>query len=36
VGIDAVAGKELHPGFAAAWPGLRSRLAEDPRITLRA
>ncbi|SDK66925.1 hypothetical protein SAMN04487916_10297 [Arthrobacter sp. ov407] len=33
VGIDAVVGKELHPGFAAAWPGLRSRLTETRPIT---
>jgi 8-oxo-dGTP diphosphatase len=26
VGIDRVSTKELHPGFAAAWPALRSRL----------
>lgn len=26
VGIDRVSTKELHPGFAAAWPDLRSRL----------
>ena len=25
--LDAVEQKELHPGFAAAWPGLRRRLA---------
>ena len=31
VGIDAVGSKELHPGFAAAWPGLRSRLTEARR-----
>lgn len=24
--IDGVADRELHPGFAAAWPALRSRL----------
>lgn len=26
VPVDAVSGMALHPGFAAAWPGLRSRL----------
>ena len=36
VGIDDVGSKELHPGFAAAWPGLRSRLTEDRRVTSRA
>jgi 8-oxo-dGTP diphosphatase len=25
--LDGVEQKELHPGFAAAWPGLRRRLA---------
>jgi 8-oxo-dGTP pyrophosphatase MutT (NUDIX family) len=33
VGIDAVGSKELHPGFAAAWPGLRSKLTEARRNT---
>ena len=33
VGIDAVGSKELHPGFGAAWPGLRSRLIEALRLT---
>ena len=28
VEIDAVSSKALHPGFAAAWPGLRRRLTE--------
>ncbi|TLM86317.1 NUDIX hydrolase [Pseudarthrobacter sp. NamE2] len=27
VPLDGVEGKELHPGFAAAWPDLRRRLA---------
>jgi len=36
VGIDAVASRELHPGFAAAWPGLRSRLTEALRTSGRA
>jgi 8-oxo-dGTP pyrophosphatase MutT (NUDIX family) len=31
VGIDAVGSKQLHPGFAAAWPGLRSRLTKARR-----
>ena len=35
VGVDAVGGKKLHPGFATAWPGLRSRLTEARRITSR-
>jgi 8-oxo-dGTP pyrophosphatase MutT (NUDIX family) len=35
VGIDGVGGKELHPGFAAAWPGLRSRLTEARGIAGR-
>ena len=35
VGVDGVGGKELHPGFAAAWPGLRSRLTEARRIAGR-
>ncbi len=26
VPVDAVSGMDLHPGFAAAWPALRSRL----------
>ncbi|MGO4191854.1 NUDIX domain-containing protein [Arthrobacter sp. YAF17] len=26
VPVEHVAGKELHPGFGAAWPGLRRRL----------
>jgi 8-oxo-dGTP pyrophosphatase MutT (NUDIX family) len=28
VPIERVAGKELHPGFGAAWPGLRRRLLD--------
>ena len=36
VGIDAVASRALHPGFAAAWPGLRSRLIEALRTSSRA
>ena len=35
VGIDGVGGKELHPGFAAAWPGMRSRLTEARGIAGR-
>ena len=35
VGFDAVGSKQLHPGFAAAWPGLRSRLMEARRIAGR-
>ena len=35
VEIDAVGSKALHPGFAAAWPGLRSRLTEVRRVTSR-
>ena len=33
VGSDAVGSKQLHPGFGAAWPGLRSRLTEALRLT---
>ncbi|QDY91548.1 NUDIX hydrolase [Arthrobacter sp. UKPF54-2] len=29
VGLDGVGDKELHPGFAAAWPALRRRLLDQ-------
>lgn len=35
VEIEEVGSKELHPGFAAAWPGLRSRLADHWRVVRR-
>lgn len=35
VEIGEVGSKELHPGFAAAWPGLRSRLADHWRVVRR-
>ena len=35
VGIDDVGNKTLHPGFAAAWPALRTRLTAAPRSTGR-
>lgn len=28
--LDAVSGLPLHPGFGAAWPGLRERLPKPP------
>jgi len=32
VRLGAVSGKPLHPGFAAAWPGLRRRLEDCEEI----
>ncbi|WP_445154790.1 NUDIX domain-containing protein [Arthrobacter sp. Hor0625] len=30
VGLDEIVLKQLHPGFAAAWPALQRRLRETP------
>lgn len=36
VPLDAVDGRPLHPGFAAAWPALRQQLAERPVLVVDA
>ncbi|WP_062464669.1 NUDIX domain-containing protein [Demequina soli] len=34
VALDQVAGRELHPGFAASWPALRDALAHRPALVV--
>ncbi|MDN4474405.1 NUDIX domain-containing protein [Demequina sp. SYSU T00192] len=36
VALDEVAGRELHPGFAASWPVLREALAHRPALVVDA
>lgn len=36
VPVDSIAGRPLHPGFAAAWPDLRALLPKRPAIVVDA